>query len=130
MCSHSTEKIAWGGATQIKHLSHPTRVDTPALYVSNATRPYSARSFLSVIIHRVWEVVRTVAALPLIVVKCGGVVLRVVLRVVICGVVLVVSCVVCRVVLFLLCVCVCGLFLFLEATVNSTSSSLARSPPS
>ena len=33
-----------------------------------------------------------------------------------CGVVLVVSCVVCCVVLFLLCVCVCDLFLFLHTT--------------
>ena len=62
-----------------------------------------------------WEVVRTVAAPPSIVVRCGGAVLRVV----VCGVVLVVSCVVvvwccsCRVVccvvvvLFLLCHVVC-----------------------
>jgi len=41
-----------------------------------------------------------------IVVKCEGVVLRVV----VCGVVLVVSCVV----LFLLCFCVCDLFVFLQ----------------
>ena len=41
---------------------------------------------------RVWKVVRTVAALPSIVVKCGG---GVVLRVVVCGVVLVLSCVWC-----------------------------------
>jgi len=40
---------------------------------------------------RVWEVVRTVAAPPSIVVKCGGVVLLVVF----CGVFLVVPCVVC-----------------------------------
>ena len=53
---------------------------------------------------RVWEVVRTVAAPPSIVVKCVGVVLRVV----VCGVVLVVS----RVMLFLLCVCVCDLLIF------------------
>jgi len=55
---------------------------------------------------RVLEVVRTVAAPPSIVVKCGGVVLRVV----VCGVVLVVSCVV----LCLLCVCVGDLFIFLH----------------
>jgi len=60
---------------------------------------------------RVWEVVRTVAAPPSIVVKCGGVVLRVI----VCGVVLVVSCVVllwccsCRVlcgVVRVVCLCV------------------------
>ena len=39
----------------------------------------------------VWEVVRTVAAPPSIVIKCGG---GVVLRVVVCGVVIVISCVV------------------------------------
>jgi len=50
--------------------------------------------------------VRTVAAPPSIVVKCGGVVPRMVVL----GVVLVVSCVV----LFLLCVCACGQFLFLH----------------
>jgi len=55
---------------------------------------------------RVWEVVRTVAEPPSIVVKCGGVVLRVV----VCGVVLVVPCVA----FFLLCVCVCDLFRFLH----------------
>jgi len=51
-----------------------------------------------------------IAAPPSIVVKCGGVVLRVV----VCGVVLVVSCVVS----FLLCVCVCDLFLFLRAALK------------
>jgi len=78
---------------------------------------------------RVWEVVRTAAAPPSILVKCGVMVLRVV----VCGVVLVVSCrvscgvwcwgyacgrvwccscrVVCCVVLFLLCACMCDLFL-------------------
>ena len=53
---------------------------------------------------RVWEVVRTDAAPPSIVVKCGGAALFVV----VIGVSLVVSCVV----LFVLCVCVCDLFLF------------------
>jgi len=53
---------------------------------------------------RVREAVRTVAAPPLIVVKCG----RVVLHVVVCRLVLVVSCVVS----VLLCVCVCDLLLF------------------
>jgi len=52
-----------------------------------------------------WEVVRTVAAPPSIVVNY----MRVLLRVVVCSFVLVVSCVV----LFLLCVCVCDLLLFL-----------------
>jgi len=64
---------------------------------------------------RVWEVIRTVAAPPSIVVKCGGggsscgrlLSCRVLCC---CGVVLVVSCVV----LFSLCVCVCDLFLFLQ----------------
>ena len=56
------------------------------------------------------EAVRTVAAPPSIVVKCG-----VVLRVVVCGVVLVVSCVV----LFLLCVCVCDLFFFLHPYIHT-----------
>ena len=60
---------------------------------------------------------------PSIIVKCRAVVLRVVL----CGVVLVVSCVVMlwccsrRVALFLLCVCVCDLFLF-----SQVDSSLSR----
>jgi len=52
--------------------------------------------------HPILSCSRSVAALPSIVVKCGGVVLRVV----VCGVVLVLSCVV----LFLLCVCVCDCF--------------------
>jgi len=63
----------------------------------------------------VWEVVRTVAAPPSIVVKCGGwffvwsfVNLFLSCRVLCCCEFLVVSCLV----LFLLCVCVCGLFLF------------------
>jgi len=58
---------------------------------------------VAVFIHRVHRPrTRTVAAPPSIVVRCGGVVLRVVL----CGVILVVSCVV----LFLVCVCVCVCF--------------------
>ena len=65
---------------------------------------------------RVCEVVRTVAAPPIFV-KCGGVVLRVV----VCGVVLVVCCVV----LFLLCVCVCDLFLF---TLHPTANPLFTPP--
>jgi len=52
-------------------------------------------------------VVRTVAAPASIVVKCEG---GVVLRVVLCGVVLVVCCVL----LFFLCVCISGLFLFIR----------------
>jgi len=53
---------------------------------------------------RVFTLTGLLAAPPSIVVKCGGAVLRVVVD----GVVIVVSCVV----LFVLCVCVCDLFLF------------------
>jgi len=66
----------------------------------------------------VWEVVRTVAAPPSIVVKCGGVV---VLRVVVCGVVLVVSCVVwcCS-----CCVFVCVTCFFLQDTKKPAFSRI------
>jgi len=53
---------------------------------------------------RVWEVVRTVAAPPSIIVKCGGVFLRVV----VCGGVLVVSCRVLCVSVRVRVVCLCG----------------------
>ena len=63
--------------------------------------------------------IHTVAAPPPIVVKCGGVG---VLRMFVCGVVLVVSCVV----LFVLCVCVCDLFLFLQEQGGRVSVEAKR----
>jgi len=79
---------------------------------------------------QVWEVIRTVVAPPSIVVKCG----EVVLRVVVCGGVLVVSCVVllccsCRVVccvVLVVCLCVCDLFLF-DMTAGEVKGEPARS---
>jgi len=68
---------------------------------------------------RVWEVVRTVAAPLSIVVKCGGGGLRVV----VCAVVLVVSCVSwfvsCCSCCTCTCVCVCDLFLFTHSRHES-----------
>jgi len=53
----------------------------------------------------------------------------VILRVVVFGVALVVSCVVCRVVLFLLCVCVCDLFLFIRSRCGKDTNLTTQQCP-